>query len=109
MRKQFLSASPGRFFGDFLAEPRKLPAGGTGTIDTLTRQITSYQHPYKTQHKRPPHGCEAVFLYFLSSSGTKSRVMESIAGRSWIYLTPAASIIRLDANVLGVVAYLSDR
>ena len=63
----------------------------------------------KLHSKKPPHIVGRKFFHFLSSSGTKSRVMESTAGRSWIYLTPAASIIRLDANVLGVVAYLSDR
>ena len=47
-------------------------------------------------------------LYF-SSSGVKSRVMERTLVRRRMYLTPAASSIRLEARVEGVVAYLSDK
>jgi len=44
-----------------------------------------------------------------SSSGMKSSVMDWMPVRSWVYLTPAASIMRLEAMVVGVVAYLSER
>ena len=51
----------------------------------------------------------AAKISYWFSSGIKFRVMESMEVVSWVYLTPAASSIRLDARVLGVVAYLSDR
>lgn len=47
--------------------------------------------------------------YSISSSGVKSSVMDLISVRIWIYRTPAESIIRLDAMVARVSAYLSER
>ncbi len=49
-----------------------------------------------------------VFFYF-ASGGVKSRVRVFMVGRSWVYFTPAESIIRLEARVAGESAYLSDR
>ena len=48
------------------------------------------------------------FFYF-ASGGVKSRVRVFMAGQSWVYFTPAESIIRLEARVAGESAYLSDR
>ena len=49
-------------------------------------------------------------IYFpFSSSGMKSRVMDWMPVRSWVYLTPAESSMRLEARVDMESAYLSER
>ncbi len=48
-------------------------------------------------------------FYFRSSSGIKLRVISSRLVRSWVNLTPAESIIFLEARVDMESAYLSER
>ena len=51
----------------------------------------------------------ACKVCYFSSSGVKSNVMVLTRVRSWVHLTPAAWSIRLEARVVGVVPYLSER
>ena len=60
----------------------------------------------KTKKSRPVGGSRYLYR---SSSGIKSRVMERSWVFSWVYFTPAASSIRLDAMFAMVSLYLSDR
>ena len=62
-----------------------------------------------TYQKEAPPLWRCFLFYFLSSSGTKSRVMDWRLVLSWRKVTPAAVSIRLEARVEGESAYLSDR
>ena len=72
---------------------------GLGRVKTL---------PYNSIKIARMHLHPGVPVYF-SSSGIKSRVMDFRLVRSWVYLTPAESLIRLEAMVARESAYLSDR